>query len=53
MRDVLLEKLHDCNADITSENGRWSYSTDALALNSCRKYQCFYQSSASFHLEKD
>lgn len=26
--------------------------TDALALNSCRRHQCFYQSSASFQPEK-
>ena len=51
-RDVVLEKLHDCNADITNENGCRSYRTDALALNSCRKHQSFYQSSASFQLEK-
>ncbi|CAI9156588.1 unnamed protein product [Rangifer tarandus platyrhynchus] len=51
-RDVVLEKLHECNADITNENGRWSYRTNALTLNSRRKRQCFYQSSASFHLEK-
>ena len=52
MRDVVLEKLHDCNADITIENGHWSYRTAVLTLNSRRKHQCFYQSNASFHLEK-
>ena len=51
-KDVVLETLHDCNADVTNENGRGSCRAEALALNSCRRHQRFYQSSASFQPEK-